>query len=61
MSTKVSFQIHSRIYLILLVKKNYSNIYSSHSKLMPSGNFLLRFIDTYRYTPYSPLQNFNTL
>jgi len=60
MSTKVVLQIHPRTYLILLVKKNYSNIYSSHSKLIFSGNSLLQFIETYRYTPYLSLQNFNT-
>ena len=59
MSTKLVSQIHPRTYLILLVKKKYSNIYSSHSKLISSGNSLLQFIDTYRYTPYSStLQHF---
>ena len=57
---KLSRKIHPRTYLILLVKKKHSNIYSSHSKLISSGNSLLQFIDTYRYTPYSSLQHFNT-
>ena len=52
MSTKLVSEIHPRTYPILLVKKKYSNIYSSHSKLISSGNSLLQFIDTYRYTPY---------